>query len=116
MDYDMAGYDKEHGAGAGEKVLASGQHLPDTYKQPNHITFSTDSKYSKPGQEGGTWKQIGQGATWYFTPSDFNLSQHSIQEYTKYFDTVEKDSVLRVTKNGRTYDYVGNDQWRTATK
>jgi hypothetical protein len=97
-------------------VLASGQHLPDTYKQPNHITFSTDSKYSKPGQEGGTWKQIGQGATWYFTPSDFNLSQHSIQEYTKYFDTVEKDSVLRVTKNGRTYDYVGNDQWRTATK
>lgn len=113
-DYDMAGYDKEHGAGEGEKTIASGQHLPDTYKLPNHITFSKDSKYSNSGQEGGTWKQ--DGDKWNFTPSAFNLSQHTIQEYMHYFDTVEKDSVLRVSKNGRKYDYVGNDQWRATSK
>ncbi len=31
-------------------------HLPDTYKLPNHPTFSTESKYYKPGMPAGYWK------------------------------------------------------------
>lgn len=30
-------------------------HLPDTYKKPNHPTFSKESIYYKPGMEAGTW-------------------------------------------------------------
>jgi hypothetical protein len=30
-------------------------HLPDTYKKPNHPTFSKESVYYKPGMEAGTW-------------------------------------------------------------
>lgn len=108
-DYDREGYEKEFGQGSYDRDLAKG-HLTDKYKLPNHITFSTDSKYSKSGQEGGDWKQT--SGKWYFTPSDFNLSQHSIQEYTHYFDTVEKSSVLRVRKDGKLYDYLGNGQWK----
>lgn len=31
-------------------------HLPDTYKKPNHPTFSKESVYYKPGMEAGTWR------------------------------------------------------------
>lgn len=31
-------------------------HFPDTYKYPNHPTFSNESLYSTPEKPGGTWK------------------------------------------------------------
>jgi hypothetical protein len=31
-------------------------HLPDTYKKPNHPTFSKESIYYNPGMEAGTWR------------------------------------------------------------
>lgn len=85
-DYD---YEGARAAGAGQ---AANGHWPDTYKLPNHITFSTDSKYSKPGQEGGTWSEV--GGKWHYKPSDFVLTQHSPEELKDYFSRNEPDSVL----------------------
>ena len=91
-DYDYAG---AHAAGVQQ---ASNGHWPDTYKLPNHITFSTDSKYSKPGQEGGTWAQ--QNGKWHYAPSAFVLSQHSPDELKSYFARSEPNSVLDLPQSG----------------
>lgn len=84
-------YDYDGARAAGVKQGQNG-HWPDTYKLPNHITFSTDSKYSKPGQEGGEWAQVGD--KWHYKPSAFVLSQHSPEELKGYFGKSEPDSVL----------------------
>ena len=68
-------------------------HYPDTYKRPNHITFSTDSKYSDDKTPGGVWKEKEKGK-WSYTPSDFVLSQHSPEELEQYFKEKEPDSEL----------------------
>lgn len=62
-DYDMQGVFK---AGLGKS--ANG-HFPDTFKKPNHPTFSTESKYSGvDGNMGGAWSELPQGK-WAFTPA-----------------------------------------------
>ena len=49
-DYDMRGFFK--GAGA----QADNGHFPDTFKKPNHPTFSNQSMYADPvAQPGGQW-------------------------------------------------------------
>lgn len=85
-DYDYAGA-RAAGIAQGENG-----HWPDTYKLPNHITFSTDSKYSKPGQEGGSWSQV--DGKWHYAPSAFVLSQHPPEELQAYFSRNEPNSVL----------------------
>jgi hypothetical protein len=85
-DYDMAG-----AQAAGVKPDERG-HYTDEYKLPNHITFSTDSKYSKEGQIGGEWKQ--EGKKWDFHASSFNLQQHSKEQMVRYFIQAEPDSKL----------------------
>ena len=102
--YDMAGY-----IAAGGKPKSQGEHYPDTYKLPNHITFSSESKYSNPGQEGGTWKYLDKngnpmeekspGGTWHFYASSFNLKQHNAEELKKYFKEREPGSVLHLPKD-----------------
>lgn len=86
----MAGYRAKYG----EPDQSKGQHLTDEFKLPNHITFSTDSKYSKPGQEGGLWKK--QEGVWHFYASPYNLKQHSTEELKEYFKKREPDSVLHL--------------------
>ena len=88
--YDDEGYRQKYGR---DPDYANGEHGSDEFKRPNHITFSTDSKYSKPGQEGGVWKQDPDG-TWSYTPSAFVLSQHTPQELQKYFAEQEPKSKL----------------------
>lgn len=69
-DYDMKGYWKEN-VGINPSVAThlnstakTNNHGPDTYKKPNHPTFSKDSKYSGvDGYEGGVWTKDS------FTPS-----------------------------------------------
>lgn len=68
-------------------------HLDDTFKKPNHITFSTDSNFSTPERQGGTWEK-GMRGEWVFKASSFNLSQHSAKELEDYFRRNEPDSVL----------------------
>jgi hypothetical protein len=60
-DYDMRGFWK-----SGEAQADNG-HYPDTFKKPNHPTFSDESMYSgKNGEEGGHWEQV-DGDHWKFT-------------------------------------------------
>jgi hypothetical protein len=51
--YDIRSYVEKYGWPDRSK----GQHLTDEFKLPYHITFSSESIYSKPGQEGGLWKK-----------------------------------------------------------
>jgi hypothetical protein len=83
-DYDMRGWWQESG-GADLK----GGHLTDTYKKPNHPTFSTFSKYhGVDGNEGGQWATKPDGS-WSFTPGKTNLQNFSPDELQSYFGKVE---------------------------
>lgn len=93
-DYDMEGYIAKYG-----KAKAKGEHYPDEFKLPNHITFSTDSKYSNEKTKGGVWKKDGKGR-WHYTPSKWVLSQHPIKELQWYFKKYEPKSILDIPKGG----------------
>lgn len=88
-DYDMAA-----AKAAGVKPDPRG-HYPDTYKLPNHATFSDESIYSKPGSGpvGGTWIPNGQpgGA---FQPSPLNRANMPGAALQNYFKRVEPDATL----------------------
>ena len=47
-------------------------HGPDTYKYPNHMTFSDESMYSTPEHMGGHWTELKNGK-WQFQPSQWNI-------------------------------------------
>lgn len=93
-DYDYAAWEKDNPGKSWVAHMNSGEHFPDTYKLPNHITFSSDSKYSNDKTQGGTWEKI--HGTWHFTPSEYNLSQHHMGEYKTYFSKKEPDAVLEL--------------------
>lgn len=86
IDYDMQG------------VFASGirgknGHFPDTYKKPNHPTFSMESKYSGvDGHTGGEWRNI-LGVE-VFVPSRTNFTQNKPSFLREYFKQVEPNSLL----------------------
>ncbi len=68
-DYDFYSYYKN-----GDYKNYQGGHFPDTYKKPNHQTFSNESVYSTPENPGGYWEnneiyhKDGK-----FTPTNFNF-------------------------------------------
>lgn len=73
---------------------ASGGHLPDTFKKPNHPTFSNESTYSgKDGFVGGAWKP-GPDGKWTYAASPTNLKMHSAQGLHQYFQSTEPDVSL----------------------
>lgn len=87
-DYDLRGAWK-----ASAQEAANG-HLPDTYKKPNHPTFSAESVYSgKNGAVGGTWTQNSRGQ-WQFTPSEYNLRTYGAAPLRHYFQQNEPDARL----------------------
>lgn len=87
-DYDLRGAFK---AGAGQ---AANGHFPDTFKKPNHPTFSKDSKYSGvDGFQGGAWAKQPDGS-WSFTPTQSMLQFHSPEELQNYFQRVEAGNKL----------------------
>ena len=83
-------YDFTAAKAAGVKPDARG-HWPDTFKKPNHITFSDESKFDDGGA--GHWEHLG-GKRWSFTPGPTNLKYHSMDEMRAYFKKYEPDSVL----------------------
>lgn len=93
LDYDMQGYfkanpDLEHKEGA---------HFPDTFKKPNHPTFSDESIYhGQDGNEGGHWGTADGKDT--FTPGATNLKSHTPEELKDYFNKVEPDVQLLMPK------------------
>lgn len=63
-------------------VLPAGVHYPDTWKKPNHPTFSNESMYSgRDGYYGGAWSG-GPEIGWTFYPNVTNVySPPDLQEY-----------------------------------
>jgi hypothetical protein len=86
-DYDYAAAER-----AGVQPDERG-HMPDTYKLPNHITFSDESLYHVGENEGGHWSQLADDR-WSFTPGPTNLKYHSMQEMRDYFKKHEPDAVF----------------------
>lgn len=90
-DYDYAGWQKATGL----TELPPGQHYPDTYKLPNHITFSDQSQYSNNETPGGNWATNPDGS-YTFTPSAFNLSNNPPSVMQDYFSRMEKGNTLNL--------------------
>ena len=83
-DYDTRGWWKSGGA------TADNGHGPDTYKKPNHPTFSDESVYhGKDGSEGGKWsKKDGRDK---FTPGKSNRQHWKPDDLKRYFQEREPD-------------------------
>lgn len=94
---DGSDYDLQGAFLAGVKPDADRGHFPDTFKKPNHPTFSDQSQYNgSPDGQGGTY----QGGKWgddnSFTPGATNLQSHSSDELNSYFKSVEPNSKLNL--------------------
>ncbi len=88
-DYDLRGWWK-----ANPNTGLNNGHLTDTYKKPNHPTFSTGSQYhGTNGMQGGVWQQS-PDKTWSFTPGKTNM--FSANELGDYFNKVEPGNKLIV--------------------
>lgn len=88
-DYDLQGYFKSGGQ------LDSG-HMPDTFKKPNHPTFSDESQYhGKDGNVGGSWSQTPSGGD-AFTPGKTNLDTWGAQGLQQYFKKYEPNTELKL--------------------
>lgn len=90
---DVADYDLRGAWKANAKEADNG-HLPDTFKKPNHPTFSDESQYSNPTNGvGGKWQQDTDGK-WAFYPSEANLKNMTPDELRAYFQKEEPDAKL----------------------
>jgi hypothetical protein len=88
FDYDI------RGAWKADARAASNGHLPDTWKKPNHPTFSTESRYNGAhGEAGGAWLK-GPRGRWIFHAGPSNVHYFAPQELQTYFRTREPDSTL----------------------
>lgn len=100
-DYDLRGYWKERGKK--EDLSNPESHLPDTYKKPNHPTFSDESKYSGVVQDnvkyvGGKWSELGKDK-WQYSPSrEMMTNTHNSKSLEDYFKKYEPDSKLVLPK------------------
>jgi hypothetical protein len=91
-DYDLEGYYSSLKA----SPIDGAGHLPDTFKKPNHPTFSNQSKYHVPViQHGGNW----EGST--FTPSEHNLENMGRSNLQSYFNQVESPEALNLDPSQR---------------
>jgi hypothetical protein len=88
-DYDLQGWWKENPG-----FDLSGGHLTDTYKKPNHPTFSDQSQYhGQDGNEGGQWINNPDG-TYAFKPGATNMQMFHPDELNDYFSRVERGNQL----------------------
>lgn len=87
FDYDL------RGAWLSGSIGAAGEHSPDTWKKPNHPTFSDMSRYSTPEMPGGQWQQSPDG-TWSFTATDFNLKMNPRDQLQRYWNEYEGKNKL----------------------
>jgi hypothetical protein len=88
FDYDL------RGAWKADAQAAANGHLPDTWKKPNHPTFSSESQYNGvDGVEGGQWVDDGNGH-WSFKASEGNVANMGAAELQAYFRQREPDAAL----------------------
>lgn len=92
-DYDMRGYWKETG---GKGTADKDSHFPDTYKRPNHPTFSVESKYAqgkykaKYGSMAGSW----DGDNFLPPVSDEELYNTYVNEQDEYRNLMNQKKQL----------------------
>lgn len=95
QDYDLESYYNNLKYNPNES--SADMHLPDTYKKPNHPTFSSESMYHIPGiQEGGSW--TGDDDQWSFKPSDLNLDNMPAEQMEDYFSKADPNAKLDLSK------------------
>jgi hypothetical protein len=83
-DYDMQG---AFLGGAGRS--GANAHWPDTFKKPNHPSFSDQSIYhGADGHQGGAWQPTPDGG-WRFAPGPTNLQMHGPEGLQRYFQRVD---------------------------
>lgn len=93
-DYDL------QGAFLGNAEQSARGHLTDTWKKPNHMTFSDGSEYSSQAEQGGHWADAAPGAPdsethpWGYWASKANMQHHSPSELRDYFNQYEPNSSL----------------------
>lgn len=71
-------------------------HLPDTFKMPNHITYSDESVYSQHPEAPppGKWRQ-GSDGKWVFWASPTNVQNAGgLTKLQQYFREKEPDATL----------------------
>lgn len=94
IDYDMRGAWKS-GAAQGDD-----DHFPDTYKKPNHPTFSDESQYhGADGHKGGRWIYDEDGKPVAFEQSETNAKYWPDWAIKDYLERVEPGVSLK--KKGR---------------
>jgi len=92
-DYDLKGYFNQFP----NEPLVKGTHLIDTYKKPNHITFSNQSKYASDSIPGGKWEDLGRGK-FNFIPASHTVERYGPNILKNYFVEHEKSSNLILPK------------------
>lgn len=90
---DLYNYDLRGAWKANARAAANG-HLPDTWKKPNHPTFSNESIYSTNNDPGGRWVQSGGGNNWGFWASPADMRYQSMGALADYFRRKEPDSTV----------------------
>lgn len=96
FDYDMRGFWKAMMQGdekAKTEMQNGNPHFPDTYKKPNHPSFSNESKYhGADGHQGGRWStRDGKDV---FTPGPGNLKYWEPAALAAYFAKYGDGAVL----------------------
>lgn len=96
-DYDLRGLWKQTG---GEMGTGQG-HGPDTFKKPNHPTFSDESVYhGVDGHLGGHWLRTGE-QTWDFVASEENMKMNpDLADYLKQYDPGVRLETVMVPQPG----------------
>ncbi len=88
---DLQDYDLRGAFNANSQEAANG-HLPDTYKKPNHPTFSVESIYNGvDGAQGGVWQENPQTKRWSYRATPYVLKNHPLPALQQYFKNVEPD-------------------------
>lgn len=95
---DLYDYDLRGAFAAGATKAANG-HLPDTFKKPNHPTFSVESKYSRGPMMGGKWTTLPSGKE-AFVASPINLTHRTADQLREYFAKVEPNIQLMLPSSG----------------
>lgn len=77
-------------------------HYPDTFKKPNHPTFSDESIYHSEATPGGHWSEKNSLQRWNFSPSAQQISQPGyIQKAIDYLNNSESEGVTLTDSQGR---------------
>ncbi len=106
--YDVAGFWEQEFSDGMREALKKGEHGVDTFKKPNHPTFSDESQYSNEAYEGGSWHgsekdswRGGEGKRDLFQPSQDQLVGWDYKGYQDWLDRIgEQVTVVRMVYDG----------------